>query len=110
MSREFLWVVIQRVGAGIKFRGHVPFWGQKAVTMKMERIIMSERFCSRSTNLENVLCEEGTSNLWLNVEVARFLRNRGSQFLYLENRATRIGGTIPEESRYTIPVFEESCH
>ena len=31
------------------------------------------------------------------LEVERFLRNRGSQFLFLWNRATRIGGSIPEE-------------
>ena len=39
------------------------------------------------------------------LEVARFLRNRGSQFQFLGNRATRIGGSIPEESRFTIPAF-----
>ena len=32
------------------------------------------------------------------LEVARFLRNRGSQFLFWGNRATRIGGSIHEES------------
>ena len=39
------------------------------------------------------------------LEVALFLRNRGSQCLFWGNRATRIGGSIPEESRFTIPVF-----
>ena len=34
------------------------------------------------------------------LEVTRFLRNRGSQFLFLGNRATRIGGPIPEESQF----------
>ena len=64
---------------------------------------------------------------------AGFLRNRGLQFLFLRNRSTRIGssiaeefavhnscflgnrvtrigGSILEESRFTIPVFGESCH
>ena len=44
------------------------------------------------------------------VEVEQFLRNHGSQFLFLGNRATRIGGSIPEESRFTIPIFGELCH
>ena len=39
---------------------------------------------------------------WSRLEVARFLRNRGSQFLFWGNRATRIGGSIPEESQFTI--------
>ena len=43
-------------------------------------------------------------------EVARFLRNHGSQFLFWGNHATRIGGSIPEELRLTIPLFGESCH
>ena len=45
------------------------------------------------------------------LEVARFLRKRGSQFLFFGgNRATRIGGSIPEESRFTIPFLGESSH
>ena len=39
------------------------------------------------------------------LEVARFLRNRGLQFLLLGNHATRIRGSIPEESWFTIPIF-----
>ena len=46
----------------------------------------------------------------LQLEVVRFLRNRGSQFLFLGNRATRIGGSIIEESWFTIPILGESCH
>ena len=42
--------------------------------------------------------------------MARFIRNLGSQFLFLGNRATRIGGSIPEERRCTIPVLGEVCH
>ena len=38
------------------------------------------------------------------LEVALFLRNRGSQCLFWGNRATRIGGSIPEESWFTIPI------
>ena len=38
-------------------------------------------------------------------EGAQFLRNRGSEFLFWENRATRIGGSIPEKSRFRIPVL-----
>ena len=44
------------------------------------------------------------------LEVARFLRNRGSQFLFWGNRATRIGSSIPEKWRFAIPVLGESCH
>ena len=44
------------------------------------------------------------------LEVARFLMNHGSQFFFLGNPATRIGGSIAEESRFTIPVLGESCH
>ena len=50
------------------------------------------------------------TNFRRRLEVARFLRNRGSQFLFLGNRATRIGDSIPEESRFTIPISGESCH
>ena len=42
--------------------------------------------------------------------MARFLRNCGSQFLFLGYHATRIGGLIPEESRFTIPILGESYH
>ena len=37
------------------------------------------------------------------LEVARFLRKRGSQFLFLGNQATRMGRSISKESRFTIP-------
>ena len=39
------------------------------------------------------------------LEVTRFPRNRGSQFLFLGNRAIGIGGSIREESRFTIPFL-----
>ena len=42
------------------------------------------------------------------IEDARFQRNHGSQFLFLGNCATRIGGSISEESRLTIPVYGKS--
>ena len=42
--------------------------------------------------------------------MTRFLRNRGSQFLFWGDRATRIEGSIPEESRFTIPFWGESSH
>ena len=44
------------------------------------------------------------------LEAERFRRNRGSQFLFWENRPTRIWGSIPEESQFTIPFFGDSCH
>ena len=55
-------------------------------------------------NLKNPFRPEFESKL----EVTRFLRNRGSQFLFLGNRATRIEGLIPEESRFTIPIFSQN--
>ena len=44
------------------------------------------------------------------LEVEWFLRNPGSQFLFWRNHATRKGGSIPEESWFTIPFLGESCH
>ena len=46
----------------------------------------------------------------ISLEVTQFLRNCGSQFLFLGYHATRIGGLIPEESRFTIPILGESYH
>ena len=60
-------------------------------------------------SLETRLCLSIHDHPTHELEVARFLRNHGSQFLYLGNRATRIGVSIPEKSRFTTPIFGESC-
>ena len=49
-------------------------------------------------------------HMMLRLEVTRFLRNPSSQFLFWGKRATRIGGSIPEESQFTILVLGEACH